>query len=131
MIIFAQHSKSKEIGPYDLALSKAWEDLGARDAKEVGLSSATSYEYGRYSLRTLTKTCVVDTNSGNISFGSQEPQLLAKITILHYLARCSPITPTGKAVSYRDLPGAQILYPRLGRGSLNPWLTCINRNLNF
>ncbi len=110
----------KELEPYDVALSKAWEDLEARDAQEVAKSSTSLFEAGKFRFKALAKECIVDLNSKVVYFGGREPQPLAKVTILHYLANCPPITPTGKSVSYRDLPNGQILYPAFKRRVIEP-----------
>ncbi len=110
----------KEVGPYEVALSRAWEDLSGRKAQEVALASAASFADGRFHLKTLGRDCVVDMDHRTILLAGREPQPLAKMVILHYLGGCPPIAPTGKTVSYRDLPNGQIFYPAFKKRVVDP-----------
>ncbi len=97
--------------PYDEALRLAWEELRGKESKEVSANALAGFTGGKYALKVFQRECIVDLGQQTVAFGQREPQPLAKIIILHYLSRCDPSSPSGKLVSYRELPGGNIYFP--------------------
>lgn len=96
---------------YQAALDRAWDRLAGMDLSRVAEDAGGRREGpGTVVVRTFGRDCVVDLASRSVRIGEKELSPLAGTMVLHYLANAGPVAPTGKWVSYRQLPGGEAFY---------------------
>ena len=77
------------------------------ESGEGGPSGTVEYLGGRYR---------VTFASGDVSaLGGGELSLRERVLVLHYLAEASGNAPTGRQITYRDLPGGIVYYPTFAK----------------
>lgn len=95
---------------YGAALEEAWARLGKGDLEEMAVNAGGTVENGTLIIETLGRRCSVDLRSRNVVVNGREAGTLESIVVLHYLSNASPAGPTGRPVSYRQLPGGNVFY---------------------
>jgi len=103
---------------YELARRMAVEGLGKSDLEERAAKSGGQFEAGaggevRIRLEYLGNEFLVLFPSGSIAAGQgQKPlSLREEILLLHYLAKATGTLPTGRWVSFIEIPGGTFYHP--------------------
>lgn len=96
---------------HDAALELAWENLARTELKRAVGNAGAGLVDGKVVVRTFGRDCVVDPSTKSVAIRDKELSPLASILVLHYLAGAADVTPTGKWVSYRQVPGGSVYYP--------------------
>lgn len=96
---------------YQGAVEDAWralmdEDLGKQAGNAGGL-----FDRGVITIKLLDHRCVVDAGPRTIVIGGRGADPGEALLVLHYLAHAAGIEPSGRLVSYRQLPGGSVFYP--------------------
>jgi hypothetical protein len=95
---------------YREALDGAWAGLLSKDLAAQAGRTGASFDGRRFVLGVLGRRCVVDVVERAITADGREADSLVSIVVLHYLASASAVAPTGRALSYRQLPGGNVFY---------------------
>jgi hypothetical protein len=92
------------------ALARAWKEIEGEDLARLARNAGASHSGGVISLSTFGRNCVVNPEKKSITIDGQELKPLASLLVLHYLRGANPAVPTGKVISYRQLPGGNTFY---------------------
>jgi hypothetical protein len=96
---------------YEGALGLAWAKLAEKDLMAQAKLAGATIESGKVKLVTFNRECIIDPMCHRITMDGREVKELGAILILHYLTNAISMEPTGKAISYRQLPGGGVFYP--------------------
>jgi hypothetical protein len=96
---------------YQGALGTAWEVLESKDLAMQAKLAGGAMEGERVRLRTFGRECVIDPLCRSATIDGREVKELGAILILHYLANANEARPSGRTISYRQLPGGNVYYP--------------------
>ncbi|OPY27565.1 MAG: hypothetical protein A4E31_01115 [Methanomassiliicoccales archaeon PtaU1.Bin030] len=95
---------------YEGALGEAWEKLKGKDLRTVAELSGANLRDRRLYLPTFGRESVIDPVCRSITLGGKEVKQLGAILVLHYLTNASSVQPSGRTVSYRQLPDGNRYY---------------------
>jgi hypothetical protein len=96
---------------YQSALGLGWEGLAGKDLAIQANFAGATLEDGKVRLSTFGRDCIIDPSCKSITINGRPVKELGAILILHYLANATEAQPTGKTVSYRQLPGGNVFFP--------------------
>lgn len=95
---------------YEGELGAAWDKLRGKDQKVVASLSGAILRDGKLVLPTFGRECIIDASCRTITMGGKEIKQLGSILVLHYLANANEVRPSGRTISYRQLPGGNVYY---------------------
>ncbi len=95
---------------YEAALEEAWARLKDSGLEEKAANAGGTVADGSVAIEVLGRRCIVDQRSRKVIMDGREAGTLEAIVVLHYLSNASPAGPTGRPVSYRQLPGGNVFY---------------------
>ncbi len=107
------------------ALAVVKEKLSRSDLKEQSRYAGASYEDGdrgpAATVEYLGERYRVTFAGGEVSpLGSaDELSLRERVFVLHYLAKAKGSLPTGRQITYRDLPGGIVYYPTFAKRTVD------------
>lgn len=96
---------------YQGALGLGWEGLAGKDLATQANLAGGVLQKGTVGLRVFGRDCIIDPACKCISMDGRPVKELGAIIILHYLANATVAQPTGKTLSYRQMPGGNVYYP--------------------
>ncbi len=70
----------------------------------------------------------IPTAEVSFSDNDQSVPMREKILILHYFTRAKGTPPTGRQITYRDLPGGLVYYPTFTRRTVKPLADCFGKD---
>ena len=95
---------------YGAALEEAWARLERCDLGEMAVNAGGSVEDGSVVIEVLGRRCTVDPRGRRVIVNGGVAGTLESIVVLHYLYNATPAGPTGRPISYRQLPGGNVFY---------------------
>ena len=95
---------------YDAALGIAWERLAFMDPGKVSENSIAQFLNCRIIVRHFQNDCIVDLERRTIEIANKDVGSFLSILTLHYLIGCSDICPTGRFISFREVPAGDVYY---------------------
>ncbi len=95
---------------YEGALGEAWEKLKGKDLRKVAELSGAALRDQELHLPTFGRDCVIDPVCRSITLDGKEVKQLGAILVLHYLIGAFSVQPTGRTISFRQLPGGNVFY---------------------
>ena len=104
------------------ALTIAQERFTTINVLRQSLKSGTLYSQETVTLNYLNEIYRIAATSGEVAFvdSNQPVPLREKILILHYFTQAKGTPPTGKQITYRDLPGGLVYYPTFIKRTIKP-----------
>ncbi len=96
---------------YRVALDKAWKALAARSLEVQAGNAGGRAEDGRIVIEVLGRRCTVDASERLVYMGGEVAGVVGSVLVLHYLTNAIGVMPSGRLVSYRQLPGGDVYYP--------------------
>ncbi len=91
---------------YSSAVEKALKRFQGKDPVVMSRNSGAVYEAKEFSLRFLNENYLISYPEGDIIYyGEREASPEIQILLLHYLSGSKDIPPSGKLISFRELPG--------------------------
>jgi hypothetical protein len=112
---------------YADALKAACEELAGRDAVEVCLNAAVSFnkDLTTYCVAYLDRAYQINAITGAVSKvdSEEEVPVIVKVLLLHYLIHSGNKPLSGNLISFRDLKnGAAIYYPTFYKRAIAPFI---------
>lgn len=107
----------------DVAYGIVKERLKNIDIKvQFSNSAAISYNDDEVILRYVNADYRIDISNADVTAVSSETELSQreKILILHYFIQAQSAYPSGKKITYRDLPGGVVYYPTFIKRTIKP-----------
>jgi len=98
-------------------------------ATQCERSGAECQPDGTVVLQYLNETYRVDVRNADVTLEPPGRQLSLRdrILILHYFTQAKGTAPTGKQITYRDLPGGLVYYPTFMKRTINPLAEAFGR----
>jgi hypothetical protein len=96
---------------YQGAVEDAWRALMTKDLERQAGNAGGSFDRGAVTIRLLDRRCVVDAGPRTVVIDGRGADPGETLLVLHYLANAAEIEPSGRLVSYRQLPGGSVYYP--------------------
>jgi len=112
---------------YRPALELAWRSLLENDPDDLARNALAIRDGDRLVVRTFGKDCAVDLSSRSANMEGKVLSDKATLLVLHYLISAGPIVPTGRWISYRQLPGGEAYYLAFKRRTLDELYSLFNR----
>lgn len=105
---------------HSAALSKAWEELADKDQKRLAEASGAALTSGKLTMRHFCEECIVDIAQRSVSLGPREAPPHLAVLALHYVAGCGSVSPSGRLITFRELPGGGVYYFAFRSRSIDP-----------
>lgn len=91
---------------YSSAIEKAMIQFRGKDSVLMSRNSGAVYEGKEFSVRFLNENYLISYPEGDIKdYGERKASPEIQILLLHYLSGSKDIPPSGKLISFRELPG--------------------------
>jgi hypothetical protein len=122
------------IDDYYNALDIAREALREKDPLEICRNSGviwnSSGEEGKIILPFLNREVEIIYPRGEVVYqqGEETPSLQEQILILHYLLQIKDISPTGKLITFREIPSGEFYYQAFLKRAQRPLLNAFGHN---
>lgn len=122
---YEMETQSNIVKGYADAYKKACEELAVRDAAEVCLNAAVTFDKnkGSFNIKYLNKNYTVDAKTGETALdgSTEEVPVTVGVLLLHYLINSGNKPLTGRVISFKDLKnGASIYYPAFYKRAVMP-----------
>lgn len=106
----------------DVALKIAQEQFASADITTQCQRSGALHSPETVTLNYLDEIYRIDVHSSEVHFVDSNLPVPTheKILILHYFTQAKGTPPTGKQVTYRDLPGGLVYYPTFIKRTIKP-----------
>jgi len=95
---------------YQGAMEDAWRALTDEDLEMQARNAGSSFDQGVITIKLLDHRCVVDAGPRTVVIDGRDADPGEALLVLHYLANAAGIEPSGRLVSYRQLPGGNVYY---------------------
>lgn len=111
------------------ALTIAQERFATIDIVQQCRKSGALYSPETITLHYLNEIYRINSSSAGVAFvDSHQPvPLRDKILILHYFTQANGTPPTGKQITYRDLPGGLVYYPTFIKRTMKPLIDAFGK----
>jgi len=95
---------------YEAALARAWNDLRGKDPAELSELAGGHLGDEGIELPFMGEMHIVDLGGERVTAGGNEVPSFISVLVLHYLAGCGGEKPTGRYLSFREIPGGEMYY---------------------
>ncbi len=129
-----QPPKDKAVYNLDNTWTIVLEQLHASNIKQQCLKSgAVLLPDGQVQIKYLNDDYLISPSAGDVYARDRSfaVPLREKILILHYFLRATGAPPSGKQITYRDLPGGLVYYPTFLKRTIQPLIRVFGGNAAF
>jgi len=104
---------------YERALQQAWIRLGSMNIYEVATNSMSSIIGEDLKVQFMGEDYLVRTGIRKIECQKGDAVPFISVLILHYLTGCDPGQPTGRLITFREIPGGDVYYPAFKKRAID------------
>jgi len=104
---------------YVAALTKAWQELDARDLDDLAEDSGSHISDRTITLPFFQTTLSLDVDARKVLENGKEVDHFSAILTLHYLLGCSELAPTGTVVPFTQASGGSLYFTAFKKRSID------------
>lgn len=108
-----------EPNTYEEALQRAWTRLTSMNINEVAANSMSSITGDSLKVQFMGEDYFVRTGTMKVEYSNGDAGPFISVLILHYLTGCGPGQPTGRLITFREIPGGDIYYPAFRKRAID------------
>lgn len=107
---------------YERALNKAWEGLEERDLEELAEFSGSEIEDGKLFMEFFHDTCEIAPEEREVRSGGEDMGPFMSVLILHYVLGCTEESPSGRVISFRQVPGGDVYFSAFKKRAIDSFV---------
>jgi hypothetical protein len=96
---------------YERAFLEAWGSLRGMPPENLSKRSGSTLVDGGIEVPFMGSPYLVDVDGEKVTVDGKEAPSFLSVLVLHYLVGCSDALPTGRYLTFREIPGGAMYYP--------------------
>ncbi|MFP4196830.1 MAG: DUF3786 domain-containing protein [Methanomassiliicoccales archaeon] len=100
-------------------MEESWSRLMERQLSGVAEFSRSSMDNDTLRVRFFDHDLLVDPGRRCVERDGEDAGPFVSVLILHYLLGCGPADPTGRYITFREVPGGDIYYPTFRKRAID------------